>query len=238
MTVHPASWPSRSVTWNKIPPNDNIQFQLCQHVLSAPVQSPSKTKGEGAWRGNSSFLLLWHVVTWTPWKTSPVIPAWGPLYSTGRGCGGHDLPDRLCWNMPRRVETDLNKCIGWAGDGPLWGLPREAEYRLVHGLTIHIRLYSVWVLSHITLLAVFILAWGILALKSEDRIDSKSHMLTFLFHSDLYYFRANLKSYPWRFFSVSIKICDVKETLTHHCYKAHSNFITNTMCNLLNYQSL
>lgn len=55
-----------SVTWNKIPPNDNIQFQLCQRVLSAPVQSPSKTKGEGAWRGNSSFLLLWHVVTWTP----------------------------------------------------------------------------------------------------------------------------------------------------------------------------
>lgn len=112
VTVHPASRPSRSVTWNKIPPNDNIQFQLCQRVLSAPVQSPSKTKGEGAWRGNSSFLLLWHVVTWTPWKTSPVIPAWGPLYSTGRGRGGHDLPDRLCWNMPRCVETDLNKFIG------------------------------------------------------------------------------------------------------------------------------
>lgn len=83
--------PSCQVTWNKIPPNDNIQFQLCQHVLSAPVQSPSKTKGEGAWRGNSSFLLLWHVVTWTPWKTSAVILAWGPLYSTGRGSGGHDL---------------------------------------------------------------------------------------------------------------------------------------------------
>lgn len=148
VTVHPASWPSRLVTWNKIPPNDNIQFQLCQRVLSAPVQSPSKTKGEGAWRGNSSFLLLWHVVTWTPWKTSPVIPTWGPLYSTGRGCRGHDLLDRLCWNMPRCVETDLNKFIANAGDWSLCGLPWEAEYRLVYGLIIHIRLYSPELSTH------------------------------------------------------------------------------------------
>lgn len=134
----PMAWPS--VTWNKMLPDDNIQFQLCQRVLSAPIQSPSKTKEEGAWRGNSSFLLLWHAVTWTPWKTSPVIPTWGPLYSAGRGRGGHNLPERWCWNTPRRVETDLNAFIYGAGEGLLCAFSWEVEHRLVTRLTIHIRL--------------------------------------------------------------------------------------------------
>lgn len=42
-----------------------------------------------------------------------------------RGCGGHDLPDRLCWNTPYCAETDLNTFIGNAGDGPLCGLSPE-----------------------------------------------------------------------------------------------------------------
>ena len=39
------------------------------------------------------------------------------------------------------VETDWNKFIGSVGDDSLCEIPQEAEYRLVHGLTIHIRLY-------------------------------------------------------------------------------------------------